>query len=257
MTYVALLFGLLGAYRDRLWAQLLMLCLGAGLLGGRTSMLWDSLEWLGRSTPAYKVNPAAAVGVASAGLLLFALVTKVWRPSTEQAALRNAAAGIVRVASLAVLWLAAAMTMALPFPPRRFLDRTNDPFFAAVAAEQRGLLLTSGTFHLVQLYTRRPVLLDAGGLDSLPYAPESGPAMDRILRDVYQIDLFHPPVEAKGAGAIPHAVNRAVWQRYSRDKWREIGRAYNVTQVISRSDYELDLPIAAQTPSLRLYRIPE
>jgi hypothetical protein len=101
------------------------------------------------------------------------------------------------------------------------------------------------------------VLLDGGGLDSLPYAPESAPAMDRVLRDVYQIDLFHPPIQAKGTGMIPHSVNKAAWERYSRDKWREIGHAYNVTQVLSFSDYELDLPIAAQTSTLRLYRIPE
>jgi hypothetical protein len=101
------------------------------------------------------------------------------------------------------------------------------------------------------------VLLDGGGLDSLPYAPESGPAMDRILRDVYDIDLFHPPIEAKGGGVIPHVVNKIAWEKFSRERWLAIGRQYNVTQVLARSDYILDLPVAAENPSLRLYRIPE
>jgi len=155
-----------------------------------------------------------------------------------------------------LVW-AIAMTWALPAPAPAFIDRTNDPLFAAAAAETKGLLLTSGSFHLVQLYTRRPVLLDGGGLDSLPYAPESGPAMSQILRDVYDIDLFHPPIEAKGGGMIPHVVNKIAWEKFSRERWLAIGRQYNVTQVLARSDYILDLPVAAENTSLRLYRIPE
>ena len=138
-----------------------------------------------------------------------------------------------------------------------FRDRTNDPFFAAVAAEPNGLVATGGSFHLVQLYTRRPILLDGGALDSLPYAAESGPAMERILGEVYGIDFFNPPGEAKGAGAIPPRINRPVWEGYSREKWLAIGRTFNVTQVLTRGDWTLDLPVAAENQWLRLYRIPK
>ena len=66
---------------------------------------------------------------------------------------------------------------------------------------QNGLLLTGGSLHLIQFRTRRPVLLDGGGLDALPYAPESGPEMQRVLLDVYGIDLLNPPPEAQYAGS--------------------------------------------------------
>jgi hypothetical protein len=256
MTYVALLFGLLGLYRDRVWAHVLMACLAAGLLCDQNSMLWESLEWAGFPPSTHKLDPTTVLALASAALLSFALLIETRTRRSAITVLPSVGGGIPGFASFAVLAAAVGLTLAAPFPPRQLLDRTNDPFFAAVAAEQQGMLLTSGTFHLVQLYTRRPVLLDTGGLDSLPYAPESGPAMERILRDVYQVDFFHPPIETKGAGAIPHSFNRPVWERYSRDKWREIGREYNVTQVLSRRDYELDLPVTAETAGLRLYRIP-
>ena len=87
-------------------------------------------------------------------------------------------------------------------PDIKFRDRTNDPFFAAVAAEREGFVLTAGSYQLVQLYTRRPVLL-CGALDTLPYAPESGPAMENILRDVYGADLLNPPEIAHGRGVLP------------------------------------------------------
>jgi len=65
------------------------------------------------------------------------------------------------------------------------------------------------------------------------------------------------PILAKGGGVIPHIVNKTAWEKFSRERWLAIGRQYNVTQVLARSDYILDLPVAAENASLRLYRIPE
>jgi len=247
MIYVALLFGLLGTHRKRLWSQILTLVLAGGLLLGGEARAVLVLE------------------VVSLGLILFGVLTKLRERSgarsveipPARSTAEVVAARFARVVSSAMLVWAIALTWRLPAVAPGFLDRTNDPLFAAAAAETKGLLLTSGSFHLVQLYTRRPVLIDGGGLDSLPYAPESGPAMDRILRDVYDIDLFHPPIMAKGGGVIPHIVNKTAWEKFSRERWLAIGRQYNVTQVLARSDYILDLPVAAENASLRLYRIPE
>ena len=58
-------------------------------------------------------------------------------------------------------------------------------------------------------------------------------------------------------GVIPHEFNKLVWERYPRQKWQAIGRTYNVTQVLTRVDYTLDLPVAAQSRAYRLYRIPD
>ena len=82
--------------------------------------------------------------------------------------------------------------------------------------------------------------------------------MDRILREVYGIDLFHPPPQARGGGRVPPAVNRAVWERYSPDQWREIRRRYHVTQVLSVADWRLQgLPPLALSRELKLNEIPE
>jgi hypothetical protein len=136
-------------------------------------------------------------------------------------------------------------------------DYSNDPFFAAVASESQGLVATAGSLHLIQLQSRRPVLLDGGGLDGLPYAPESGPEMRRVLADVYGVDLMNPPEEAKHAGVVPDDFTKEIWSRYSRDRWQQIRRTYNVTQVVTRTDWTLDLPVVIENADLRLYRIPE
>ena len=86
-----------------------------------------------------------------------------------------------------------------------FSDRTNDVFFADVASHP-GVLLVAGDLHLIQLRTRRPVLLDTGALDTVMYSLETGGSMQRILREVYGLDLFNPPPGAVGAGRIPAAL---------------------------------------------------
>jgi hypothetical protein len=154
-----------------------------------------------------------------------------------------------------VLYLVPAM---VPDVPRlrayRYRDRLSDPVFGTAAAGE-GMLLTGGDLHLIQLRTRRPVLLDGGGLDGLAYSVEGAPAMDRIMRDVYGVDLFHPPPD-RGSGTIPRGTNREVWERYSPRKWQEIRRRYNVTQVLTEAGWRLDLPLVTKTDDLLLYRIP-
>jgi hypothetical protein len=133
-----------------------------------------------------------------------------------------------------------------------FVDRTTNPALAQVAKDP-GLLLTGGDMQLIQVRTRRPILINGGGLDGLPYALESGPALERILRDVYAIDLFNPPDEARGRGAIPNQYNRAAWERFSRDQWQTIRRTYDVTQVMTPPGWTLALPVVIDDAGFVLY----
>jgi hypothetical protein len=170
--------------------------------------------------------------------------------------------GRIRLAAdmaLIVVVAGALVPGLFPLPgsaPGIFRDRTNDGLFAA-AARDRGMLLTGGDLHLVQLRTRRPVVLDGGGLDGLPYALPAAPETERILREIYGIDFFHPPDDARGIGMIPPAVNQPIWEAYATDRWREIRRTYNVTQVLTYNNWTLRLPVVAQNAHYLLYEIPE
>jgi hypothetical protein len=165
-------------------------------------------------------------------------------------------ARIARVTALVIMaWTATSTWQVSPERRAIFSDRTNNAVLMA-AARDGGMLATSADLHLVQLRTRRPVLLDGGGLDGLPYALASGTEMERILRDVYAIDFFNPPDEARGSGVIPREANRATWEGYSQEKWRHIGRIYGVTHVLAYPDWQLALPVVARDGAHVLYRIP-
>lgn len=140
----------------------------------------------------------------------------------------------------------------------RFTDWRSDPVLAAVASGgTAGLVATAGDLHLVQLRTRRPLLLDGSTLDVLPYSLEAAPTVARILRDVYGIDFFSPPPEARFGGRIPPAASRAAWEAHTAARWRELRHIYRITQVIAWSDWRIDLPLVAESRGLRLYRVPE
>ncbi len=255
MMFAATLLGVMSAYRNRAWARALVAIMIAALLLNHRELLGIGQTTLIPLEPRLLTMSVLLTGtvVLIGGATLDTLLAR--RDSSAPDWFRTAA-------DLAVIGIvAAAVIPGLFHMPRRteqatFRDRTNDGLFAT-AARSKGMLLTGGTLHLAQLRTRRPVLIDGGGLDGLPYALAGAPETERILQDVYGIDFFHPPPEAHGTGMIPSGFNRNVWERYSTERWQEIRRAYNVTQVLTDNNWTLRLPIVAQNSSYLLYEIPE
>jgi hypothetical protein len=269
MTFVALLLGIVGAYRARVWSPVLALLLTVALLLGERSILWQWLEGHANvhGVPVWApwLDVWAIFDIASVALILLTLAAWNTRRAsgTAPAPLLRGVAHGAKVASgarftLVVLFVVLGVAAWQRSAPRMriFEDHTNSPVFR-VASEGTGLLITGGNLHLVQLRTRRPVLLDGGGLDGLPYAPDSGPEMERILRDVYAIDFFNPPEEARHQGVIPKTYNRAVWEQFTLEKWRQIRYVYQVRHVLTEADWALNLPVIAQDRHLRLYQIPD
>ncbi len=256
MIFPALLLGLVAAYRERLRGQLLLVTIIVALLLTRRSLLWHWVRPGGWAIGRHPVNPRVAFEIGAVVLLLHAV--SVWygaRGGAEPTPVwKSRAIRITRWVSLVVCFGATMLMLQVKGSTSFYRDRYNDPFFAAIAADKKGMLLTAGSYDLVQLYTRRPVLL-SGSLDMLPYAPEIGPEMQRILLDVYGADLFHPPEGARDRGVLPRELHRDRWEGYSRARWLEIGRTYHVTQVLVPIDWTLDLPLEI-ADRWRLYNIP-
>ena len=251
MIGAALVFGAVGR-RSGLWSQVAVVAIALGLLFSGRSQLWHFFEPDGSRTVA-KLGVVPFVVLLLAGMAVVGLIVARTEP---RSALRTARPAVIGFLAAAMgLSFLAGIERDWTGRARILRDRTNDRLFG-FAAREPGLLLTGGDLHLIQLRSRRPVLLDGGGLDALPYALEAAPAMDRILRDVYGVDLFHPPEEARGEGKVPLEANRAAWERYSPARWREIGRTYSVTQVMTPGDWHLELPIVVADQGIVLYTIP-
>ena len=256
MTFVALIFGLLASRRE-LWSSFALLFLTCGLLAGRPSMLWEFLEHHHGIRYQSHVTRLHIVLMATAALLAGAAWKSRERSHPSPLLQPLHPLHPSHLLHLLLLSLVVLMTMHQhgELSGAHFQDRTNDLFFADVA-RGRGVLLVAGDLHLIQLRTRRPVLLDTGALDTVMYSLETGAPMQRMLRDIYGLDLLHPPPNAVGAGRIPALSHRDTWERYSPEHWREIRRDFGVTQVLAYSDWTLQLPVASQSRRLLLYDIP-
>jgi hypothetical protein len=260
-TFVALLVGLLGSRRE-LWGRLGLLFVTVGLLLTNRSMLWEFLQHHHNVRTAINIRPLRIVWLSALGVVGGGLWT-AWKHRVHGPPEGGHSRSVYRSAipygaTIAVLALIVVMTLHQRSEQSgaHFADRTNDVFFRDVASGH-GVLLPAGDLYLIQLRTRRPVLLDAGALDTVMYSLETGASMQRMLREIYGLDLAHPPPDAVGAGRIPAPAHQKTWESYSPDKWRAIRREFGVTQVLAYADWSLQLPVASQSRRLLLYDIPE
>lgn len=154
--------------------------------------------------------------------------------------------------------VAALLSAAAEFPARRsgLLDASNDPALAA-AAQAEGLIAPGPGIAMVQLSTRRPVLLDPEALDMLPYAIAAAPALVRSLHEVYGVDFFAPPRRARHGAVVPNQPTRELWEARSQQDWISIRERFGVSDVLVRPDWKLAIPEIAHSESYALYRIPE
>ena len=190
VMFAATIIGVAARYRSSVWGRVLLVGLIAGLLLNHQGLLSPKFERLVSDTLEPRLLTLVVL-LAGAALLTAGTVWTTWISRGHMRSPLWFRLG----ADLAVVGMMAAALIpgVVHLPPRSeaatFRDRTNDGLFAT-AARAGGMLLTGGDLHLAQLRTRRPVVIDGGGLDGLAYAVAGAPETERILRDVYGIDFF-------------------------------------------------------------------
>ena len=131
----------------------------------------------------------------------------------------------------------------------------NDSLFYA-ASKGSGLLLTSADLNAIQLVTRRPILLDGGALDMVVYAPETASQVEKILREIYDTDWFHPPAETWHYAVLPSNGGRKLWESLQTADWNRLREKYGTTSLITYTDWKIQLPLISRNSNYALYDIP-
>ncbi|MCP4351356.1 MAG: hypothetical protein GY795_38310 [Desulfobacterales bacterium] len=145
------------------------------------------------------------------------------------------------------------------FKAKAFADRTNDKVYA-VAYERKGILAITSDFFLTSVRTRRPVLIDAQeNFDGFNTALESGDILNNMLKKVYGFDLLIPLPEylpRPRSGGIPSILHKTLWEKRTIEEWQEIRKEFGVTDILTKTDWNLLLPIVAEENEKILYEIP-
>jgi hypothetical protein len=241
IAFVPLLVAAFSVRRDRAIARWAVLVLGAAAL------------------LRYRAPELVRGAVFALGLLALTLLA---RPSPRDAGsgheprsggvlertVQTALAIAIAVALLATAW-------GLPRRASRLLDRSNEPVLAAAAQRSGGLLVAPGLARM-QLATRRPLVLDPSAIDMLPYAPSGGPAVARILGEVYGVDFFAPPHSMRNLAEVAPGPVRPVWAKRDAAQWSDLARRHAFEDVIAPPDWKLALPEVARSDFAVLYRVP-
>jgi hypothetical protein len=246
LGFLALLLGLFGCYRDRFEIQL-------GLVILIVILLLLSLEIL----------PYYCLFIAMFGGAVALIVLKSVKPLPVR---KPWVAGFLSTATIVLLIISILLSVIGLYPPRfkhaknRISDRTNNGFLNVVSKGQGILLIPmyEGIQPLawIQLMTRRPILLNPGMIDLLPYALGMGPELDRVLREIYGIELSKPYGKMPHMGGLLVQRNKEVWEARSLKQWSEIRNAFGVTEILTYADWNLRLPVRARDNFYVLYGIP-
>jgi hypothetical protein len=220
------------------------------------------LLWLIDAACLFKIA-AAVVGpsftlAAAAGAAC--LARREWLPIVAQS--RNLAAGL-RMASLATLGGICAIVAGgklireATAGQARLRNWTNDPVLAAVS-RGTGLTLTASRIDLVQLQSRRGVLLYGAAMNQLTYVPASAPKINEILRSVYGEDMLSPrPAGWMRCGGLMIESGRRLWADRDVEEWVRLAREFGFTDVVTYADWTTKLPLVARNMKYALYHVPD
>jgi hypothetical protein len=165
-----------------------------------------------------------------------------------------AARSIIAVACLALVMVPLVRNAQARY--RSFIKIESDPALVA-AGRQSGLLLIGPRMQLVQLHTRRPVLLNGEAMNQLTYVPDSGPPMNTIVKRIYGDDLLAPrPAGWEPCGGLMHSSGYLLWQQRGAAEWQQLARDFGFTNVLTPADWKLKLPVLARSKTRVLYGVP-
>lgn len=238
----------------------MLMPLAIGVLAGRTGLA-AAVAYVAAMILALVITqPApdapAAVYLAAAAVSVVTLVTRPGLPdSIVVRAVKAAAAAVLLVALLASAGGPAVKSLASGRSHDMMLNE-DDARFRSVLSKRRGAIIAAGDMMLIQVTTRRPVVLTGGALDFFSYFPETGPWVNRILRDVYCLDLFaRPRPEHANKGSLMAGMHRACWESRTNAEWRILGSSYGATDVIAPPDWNLALPVVLRQNDVIIYEI--
>jgi len=236
LVYVPLVLGVLSRHRRDPIARVALAVFAVA------AVLWPKAHWL-----QYACVPG--VGLAAAAI--------VWRGERARAWPR-ADRPLVAATGIAIaVGVAQMLSVAIPkFPLRaaRLRDRTNDAALAA-ASQTDGVLAVAPSISTAQLVTRRPLVLDPGALDMLPYALAGAPQVERILADLYGIDFFAPPGSAIRQGVVPYGMAKKIWESRAPVGWRATASRLGFAYVLAPAQWKIELPLVAKSDTYALYRV--
>ncbi|MCP5196292.1 MAG: hypothetical protein H6974_05855 [Gammaproteobacteria bacterium] len=102
---------------------------------------------------------------------------------------------------------------------------------------------------MIQLDSGQPALWFSDARTILPYVPEAGAALERVLEDVYGWYQLYDP----GTWGISL---KNIWEGFSTVDWQRITTSYAVRTIVAPCDFQLTIPLAYRSENNCFYNLP-
>lgn len=181
-------------------------------------------------------------------LAVFILLMTVptWRRNTANRVPRSA---LLDVGFLVARPLVIVLTAGFLLGWKIEIPQLPGPRLAQITNLPAGQIIPTTDSSGMQLQSERPVLWFFDARTVLPYVPEAGAALERLLEDVYGWHQLYDP-STWGISL------KSIWERFSKEDWQRIADQYAASTVAAPCDFRLALPLAYKSGSSCFYNFP-
>ncbi|MDC0059712.1 hypothetical protein OAJ18_01685 [Pelagibacteraceae bacterium] len=133
----------------------------------------------------------------------------------------------------------------------------NDDFWKVVKNRNIGgyVLTTPSSSSNTLRKGLKPILLNPGSIDGVPYFPKTAVRLSKIVEEIYGISFDDPPLELKNTASITEKFIKKNFEKYSKEKWKEISNKFNISAIIVPVDWNIILVPIAKNNTFAFYII--
>mgnify|MGYP004406987975 FL=1 len=130
----------------------------------------------------------------------------------------------------------------------------TDIFYEISNLELDGYFITTSTTgNYTHSYAFKPILLDVGNFNYIPYHPYLANKSFEILESIYDIDIKNPPI--KHYNRIPDSFIKTVFENKTKTEWENIRKKFNANYVVVPSEWEIGLKLFKKNDIFSIYKI--
>jgi hypothetical protein len=105
-----------------------------------------------------------------------------------------------------------------------------------------GYIITSFSSSTISMRkSLKPIMLDVTSFDYVPYFPNTAKSLAKIIEEIYGIEFTNPPLEFKNSGSLSDKIIKINFEKYSKKKWQQLFKDFNLIGVIVPIDWKMKL----------------
>ena len=119
-----------------------------------------------------------------------------------------------------------------------------------------GYILTNASSgYTILRKSLKPILINPGDLDGVPYFPKTADRLAIIIEEIYGISFTNPPSEIRNSASISDGIIKLNFEKYSKEKWQQLSRDFNIGSVIVPVNWNINLAPFAKNNEFAFYII--